>query len=315
MFSNFLIGLREGLEASLIVGILVAYLVKTGRTEHLRAIWVGVGAAVVASLGFVALLELTANSLSDEAEEAFAGAMSLLTVVFLTWMIFWMRRTAHTIKGDLHGKMDSAVTGGGVALAVLAAAAVGREGLETALFLWTNDQAVSGTGHPAIGGLLGIAVAVLLGYLIYRRAVNFNLSTFFKITGVLLIIVAAGVLTYAVHEFQELGWLPGEDSIALQMPNWYDEAAWYGTLLRGLFNFRATLSVLQVVAWFAYLVPVMALFFRTELVSLFRSVIRLIKRSSKRTKPQSTTAGAVSDGTSSGEKSTTTRPLSETVTG
>ncbi len=262
MFSNFLIGLREGLEASLIVGILVAYLVKTGRTEHLRAIWIGVAIAVAGSVGFAAVLELTSNSLSDEAEEAFAGIMSLLTVGFLTWMIFWMRRTAHTIKGELHGKMDSALDIGGVALALLALVAVGREGLETALFLWTNDQAASGAGHPAIGGLLGLAVAVVLGYLIYKRAVNFNLSSFFLITGVLLIIVAAGVLTYAVHEFQELGWLPGEESIAFTMPSWYDETAWYGVLLRGLFNFRASLSVLQVVAWFAYLVPVMVLFLR-----------------------------------------------------
>jgi high-affinity iron transporter len=296
VFSNFLIGLREGLEASLVVGILVAYLVKTGRTEHLRSIWIGVAAAIAASLGFVAILELTANSLSDTAEEAFAGIMSVLTVGFLTWMIFWMRRTARTIKGDLHEKMDAAFAGGGVALAILAAVAVGREGLETALFLWTNDQAVSGTGHPAVGGVLGLLVAAFLGYLLYRRAVHFNLSTFFTITGVLLVIVAAGVLTYAVHEFQELGWLPGEDAIALQMPGWYDESAWYGTLLRGLFNFRASLSVLQVVAWFAYLVPVMALFFRPA-------------------KSQSTTAGAVSEGASSGLKSTTTRPVSETVTG
>ncbi len=299
MFSNFLIGLREGLEASLVVGILVAYLVKTGRTEHLRAIWIGVGVAVAASLGFVAILEVTANSLSDTAEEAFAGTMSVLTVVFLTWMIFWMRRTARTIKGDLQEKMDSAFAGGGVALAILAAVAVGREGLETALFLWTNDQAVSGAGHPAIGGVLGLLVAALLGYLLFRRAVHFNLSTFFTITGVMLVVVAAGVLTYAVHEFQELGWLPGEDSIALQMPGWYDESAWYGSLLRGLFNFRASLSVLQVVAWFAYLVPVLVLFFRPASST-----------------PQSTiTTGAGAEGDSSGLKSTTTRPLSETVTG
>ena len=261
MFSNFLIGLREGLEASLIVGILVAYLVKTRRTEHLRFVWVGVGIAVAVSLGSVAILQITSNSLSDTAEEAFAGIMSILTVVFLTWMIFWMRKTAHLIKGDLHEKMDSAVDVGGVALAALAAVAVGREGLETALFLWTNDQASSGAGHPAIGGLLGIIVAVGLGYLIYKRAVNFNLSTFFKITGVLLIVVAAGVLTYAVHEFQELGWLPGDASKAFNISSWYDESAWYGSLLRGLVNFRAEMSVLQVFAWFAYLIPTMILFF------------------------------------------------------
>lgn len=261
MFSNFLIGLREGIEAALIVGILVAYLVKTGRTEHLRWIWIGVGIAAAASVGFVAILELTSNSLSDEAEEAFAGIMSILTVVFLTWMIFWMRRTAHSIKGELHGKMDSAVDVGGIALAALAAVAVGREGLETALFLWTNEQATSGAGHPAIGGLLGIAVAIVLGYLLYKRAVHFNLSTFFLITGALLIVVAAGVLSYAVHEFQELGWLPGEESIAISMPSWYSETSWYGSVLRGLFNFRAELSVLQVVAWFVYIVPTMVAFF------------------------------------------------------
>ncbi len=306
MFSNFLIGLREGLEASLVVGILVAYLVKTGRTQHLRAIWIGVAAAIVASLGFVALLEVTANSLSDTAEEAFAGTMSVLTVVFLTWMIFWMRRTARTIKGDLHEKMDSAFAGGGVALAVLAAVAVGREGLETALFLWTNDQAVSGAGHPAVGGVLGLLVSAMLGYLLYRRAVHFNLSTFFTITGVMLIVVAAGVLTYAVHEFQELGWLPGEDSVALQMPGWYDEGAWYGSLLRGLFNFRASLTVLQVVAWFAYLVPVLVVFFRPARAAAQPAV----------TQPADAQPSVVQPAAAaSGLKSTTTRPLSETVTG
>lgn len=262
MFSNFLIGLREGLEAALVVGILVAYLVKVRRTEHLRWIWIGVGIAIAVSLGFVLVLDVTSNSLSDEAEEAFAGIMSLLTVGFLTWMVFWMRRTAHTIKGELHGKMDAAIDVGGIALATLAAIAVGREGLETALFLWTNEQATSGAGHPAVGGLLGLAVAVVLGYLIYRRAINFNLSTFFLITGALLIVVAAGVLSYAVHEFQELGWLPGEDAIAITMPSWYDEQGWYGSILSGLFNFRASLSVLQVVAWFAYLVPTLLLFLK-----------------------------------------------------
>ncbi|MBU6329918.1 MAG: FTR1 family protein [Acidobacteria bacterium] len=300
MFSNFLIGLREGLEASLIVGILVAYLVKTGRTEHLRAVWAGVAVAVVASLGFVAVLQITSNSLSDEAAEAFAGVMSILTVVFLTWMIFWMRRTAHTIKGDLHERMDSAFAGGAMAMAVLAAVAVGREGLETALFLWTNDQATSGAGHPAVGGILGLAVSVLLGFLIYRRAVHFNLSSFFTITGVLLIIVAAGVLTYAVHEFQEVGWLPGEYTTAFQLPGWYDQNAWYGSLLAGLFNIRARMSVLEVIAWFAYLVPVMGLFFRGA-------------------KPRA--AAPVAPASSADQpsveerKSTTTRPLSETVTG
>ena len=262
MFSNFLIGLREGLEASLIVGILVAYLVKVGKTEHMRAVWLGVGVAVAGSLGFVAVLELTSNSLSSEAEEAFAGIMSIITVVFLTWMIFWMRKTSRTLKSELHGKMDSALDIGGGALAAMAAIAVGREGLETALFLWTNDQASGAASHPALGGLLGILAAMMIGYLIYRRAINFNLSTFFKITGVLLIVVAAGVLSYAIHEFQELGWLPGEDAIAVNISSWFDAGSWYGSVARGLFNFTPVLSVLQVVCWFVYLIPTMVLFFR-----------------------------------------------------
>ena len=264
MFSNFLIGLREGLEASLVVGILVAYLVKTGRTERLWAVWVGVVIAIVGSLGFVGILELTSKSLDERSEIMFTGVMSIITVVFLTWMIFWMRKTSHKLKGELQGKMDHAIDMGSLALAVMAAVAVGREGLETALFLWTNDQAASGGGHPAVGGVLGLLVAALFGYLLYKRAVTFNLSTFFKITGALLIIVAAGVLAYGIHEFQELGWLPGEDSIALNISSWFDGESWYGSIAKGLFNFTPAITVLQMVAWFVYVVPTMFFFFRTS---------------------------------------------------
>ena len=264
MFSNFLIGLREGLEASLVVGILVAYLVKTGRTDRLWAVWVGVVVAIVGSLGFVGILEATSKSLEERSEIMFTGVMSLITVVFLTWMIFWMRKTSHKLKGELHGKMDHAIDMGSLALAAMAAVAVGREGLETALFLWTNDQAASGGGHPAVGGVLGLLVSAFFGYLLYKRAVTFNLSTFFKITGALLIIVAAGVLAYGIHEFQELGWLPGEDVLALNISSWFDGGSWYGTLAKGLFNFTPTITVLQMVAWFVYVLPTMFFFFRTS---------------------------------------------------
>jgi len=262
MFSNFLIGLREGLEASLIVGILVAYIVKTGRTERLWAIWAGVIAAVVATIGFVSILELTSNSLSERSEIIFTGIMSLLTTGFLTWMILWMRKTSHKIKGELHGKLDSVVDMGSFALVLLAFVAVGREGVETGLFLWTNDQATGAASHPALGGVLGLLTSVVLGYLIYQRAVHFNMSTFFKITGALLILVAAGVLAYGVHEFQELGWLPGDENKALNISSWFDGESWYGSVAKGLFNFTPVLSVLQVVVWFGYLVPTMYLFFK-----------------------------------------------------
>ena len=263
MFSNFLIGLREGLEASLVVGILVAYLVRTGRTDRLRAVWIGVAIAVVGTIGFVGVLELFSTSLSERAEVMFTGAMSLLTAGFLTWMIFWMRRTAATIKGDLHERMDHAIGLGGFALTMLAIVAVGREGIETGMFLWTNDHAAGAATHPALGGLLGILVSVVIGWLIYRRAVNFNLSTFFRVTGVLLIIVAAGVLAYGLHEFQELGWLPGEEAYALDISGWWSVDSWYGSLAKGLFNFTPELTMLQVVAWFAYLVPTLFLFLRS----------------------------------------------------
>jgi len=299
VFSNFLIGLREGLEASLVVGILVAYLVKTGRSNRLVPLWIGVALAAAASLGFAAVLHFTSNELSETAEQIFAGVMSIIAVAFVTWMVFWMRSTSRTMKAELHGKLDAAAEMGSVAIAVMAMVAVAREGLETALFLWTNEKAMGAASHPAVGGLLGIAAAVLLGYLIYRQAVAVNLAKFFKVTGALLIVIAAGVLSAGVHELQEAGIIGGEDSVALNITSWYSADAWYGSLLRGIFNFTPTLTVLQVVVWFAYLVPVLVLFFRPS-----RTVVKPVAQ------PTAQPAGAAS-----GLKSTMTRPVSETVTG
>ena len=168
MGASFLITLREGLEIALVLAILAGYLVKTGRSHDLAAMWKGTFAALGLCLIFGVAIHLAVGGLNGKVEQATEGVIAVAAASVLTWMIFWMRKTAHLIKGDLHEKMDSAVEVGGVALAALAAVAVGREGLETALFLWTNDQASSGAGHPAIGGLLGIIVAVGLGYLIYK---------------------------------------------------------------------------------------------------------------------------------------------------
>jgi high-affinity iron transporter len=262
VFSNYLIGLREGLEAAIVVGILVAYLVKTDRRDKLPAIWIGVGLAIGVSLAFGAILTYGSSSMSFEAQEAFGGFMSILAVSFVTWMIFWMRKAARSMKGELHGKIDAAMALGPVALAVTAAIAVGREGLETALFLWTNIQATGSSAQPITGAVLGLATAVVLGYLIYRRAVAINLARFFTITGALLIVVAAGVLAYGVHDLQEAGILPGLNNTAFDISSWYSASSWYGTLLKGLFNFSPNPTVLEVVVWFAYLVPVMILFIR-----------------------------------------------------
>ena len=262
MFSNFLIGLREGLEAALVVGILVAYLVKTDRRDKLPFIWVGVGLAVGISLLFGAILTYGSSTMSFEAQEAFGGIMSIIAVSFVTWMIFWMRKAARSMKSELHGKLDAAMALGPLAIAITATIAVGREGLETALFLWTNIQATGSSAQPVTGAVLGLLTAVVLGYLIYRQALAINMAKFFTITGALLIVVAAGVLAYGIHDLQEAGWLPGLSNAAFDISSWYSATSWYGTLMKGIFNFSPNPTVLEVVVWLAYLVPVMILFVR-----------------------------------------------------
>jgi high-affinity iron transporter len=262
VFPTFLIGLREGLEASLVVGILVAYLVKSGHRDRLRPLWGGIAVAIAISLGFGALLQFTSAELSFKAQEAFGGFASLLAVAFVTWMVFWMRRTARFLKTELHGRLDTALTLGPLALALTAFVAVGREGLETALFLWAAVQSTEQTASPIIGAVLGLLAAVALGWLLYRRAVNLNLKTFFTWTGAGLVVVAAGVFSYGVHDLQEAGILPGLNTIAFDVSDTIAPSSWYGTLLKGIFNFSPRTSVLEAIAWVSYVVPVLYLFFR-----------------------------------------------------
>lgn len=263
MFANFLIGLREGLEASLVVGILVAYLVKTDRRELLPKVWTGVAVAVAVSLAAGAALTFGPRGLSFEAQEAIGGVLSIVAVGFVTWMIFWMARTSRQLKGALEGRMDTAIVAGGGSLVVLAALAVGREGLETALFLWAAAKATGSSSQPLIGGALGLALAIVLGILIYRGAVRMDLGKFFRWTGVLLVFVAAGVLAYGIHDLQEAGILPWANSIAFDVSTAIPPSSWYGTLLKGTFNFSPTTTWLQLVAWVAYAVPVLTLFILT----------------------------------------------------
>lgn len=264
MVANFLIGLREGLEASLVVSILVAYLVRTGRRDRLPLVWAGVAAAVGLSVGFAALLTYTEATVlrSDESKEVFAGVLSVVAVGFVTWMIFWMRRASRGIGKELQGKLDAAVAMGSLAVVLMAFLAVAREGLETALFMFTAVQAAGSTVGPILGFLLGIGTSVALGWLLYRKAVTINLATFFRITGVLLIFVAAGVLAYGVHDLQEGGVLPGADSLAFDVTAQIPPGSWYGTLLRGIFSFSPQTTWLQLVVWVGYLVPVLFLFLR-----------------------------------------------------
>src|SRR5436190_10533306 len=210
MFANYLIGLREGLEASLIVCILVAYLVKTERRDALKPVWAGIGVAVLVSLAFGAGLEFGSQELTFQAQEALGGSLSIIAVGLVTWMVFWMRRTARHLKTELHGKLDAALAMGTGALVATAFLAVGREGLETALFVWASVHAASdGTPRPLVGVALGLATAVLLGWLFYRGALKINLAKFFTWTGAMLVVVAAGVLAYGFHDLQEADWVPG----------------------------------------------------------------------------------------------------------
>jgi high-affinity iron transporter len=261
VFSSLLIGLREGLEAALVVGILVAFLVRTQRTDRLKVLWIGVGAAVAVSLAVGAVLEFTAANLSDAALETFVGVTSLLTVAFVTTMVFWMQRTARHMKADLEGHLRTALAAGPVAILVTAFVAVVREGIETALFLWSNVQTNGDSVSSLLGGLIGIGLSVVLGWAVYRRSVHLDLAKFFTVTGVFLIVIAAGVLTYGLHELAEAGRIP-ETAVAFDISSWYAADSWYGSLLKGVFGFRPEMLWLEVVAWCAYVGSVTWLFLR-----------------------------------------------------
>ena len=217
-------------------------------------------AAVALSLMFGAVLTFGSRGMSFQAQEAFGGGMSLVAVAFVTWMVFWMRRAAHTMKDDLQGKMGAAVALGPVAVGVAAMLAVGREGLETALFIYPTFQAQGAGAGPAVGALLGIVTAVVLGWLLFRGAIRLDLRKFFLFTGAALIVIAAGVLAYGIHDLQEAAIIPGLDTLAWDLG--YSASSWYGTLLKGIFNFSPQMTVLEVIAYVAYLVPTMFLFLR-----------------------------------------------------
>ena len=262
MLANFLIGLREGLEAALVVSILVAYLVRLGRRDLLRYVWLGVGIAAGVSLALGAILTLGPMGLSHTATEVIGGVLSLVAVGLITWMIFWMGKTARTLRSELEHRMDEAIAVGSSAVITMALIAVGREGLETTLFLWAGITSSGSTSVPVIGAVLGLAAAVILGIAFYRGAVRLNLRVFFQWTGVFLVIIAGGICAYAVGDLQEANVLPGLGHYAWDLTPILPPTSWYGATLQGIFNVPANPTVLQVIAWVVYVVPVMILFVR-----------------------------------------------------
>ncbi|MFD7595537.1 iron uptake transporter permease EfeU [Kitasatospora sp. NPDC059812] len=259
-FPSFLIGLREGLEAGLIVSILVATLVRFGHKARLPQVWTGVAAAIALSLSFGAVLTFTAANLSGHAQEAFGGVLSLIAVGFVTAMVFWMRRSARTLSAELKEKVQASLAMGAGALVLTSFLAVGREGLETSLFLWTNVRTAGESTGPLLGAAVGLVLSAGLCWGLYRRALKMNLTRFFTITGAGLIVVAAGVLGYGLRDLQESGLVGGGSSYAFDLSGHLDASSWYATLVQGTLNLTVTMTVLQVVGYLAYLCIVMTLF-------------------------------------------------------
>ncbi len=262
MLANYLIGLREGLEAGLIVGILVAYLGKLGRRDLLGRLWVGIGIAVAVSLGVGALLTWGPYALTFQAQEVLGGVLSLVAVAMVTWMIFWMGTHGAGLSKELRGQVDAAIDRSWIAIVVLGALSVGREGIETALFVWAN---VAGGSDPVLGTLgavLGILTAVVISWGISRGLVRFNLSVFFTWTGLFLILVAAGVLAYGIGDLQEASVIPGWGTHAYSLTGVIPPGSWIDTVLGGIFNFTPEPTWAQVIGWLAYVVVTVALYLR-----------------------------------------------------
>ncbi len=260
--ASYLIGLREGLEATLVVSILVAYLVKSGRRRQLLPLWAGVAAAVALSVFSGALLTYTETTLLADfrSRELFEAVTSILAVALVTWMISWMRRTARRLEGDLTGRLQTAIGVGSLAVAGIAFLSVVREGLETTLLFYAAAQGATTTATPLLAITAGVLTAVVIGVGLYAGAVRIDLARFFTVSGVLLVFVAAGILKYGVHDLQEAGVLPGLDVLAFDVSGVLDPNSWYGAAVAGMFNITAAPTVLEMLAYVAYLVPVLVAF-------------------------------------------------------
>lgn len=270
--AGLLTGLREGVEAALIVSIVLAYLARTGNTRHFGKIWLGAGAAAVLSLIVGVVLSVTIGGLTEPAEQIFEGIAMFLAAGVVTWMLFWMRRQAAGVRNELHASVDRVLTEGSVwGLAILAFTAVIREGIETALFLLGQTQAAAradgGATSTLLGAFIGLAIAAAIGYGFYRGARVLNLRTFFQWTGVALIFIAAGLLSYGVHEFIDVAAFYGTalplSSTAFDISGLLPhEGNLLGEMLRAIFGYTSSPEWLTLITWAGYLAIVLTLYLR-----------------------------------------------------
>ena len=262
MGASFLITLREGLEIALVLAILAGYLVKSGRSSDLPSMWKGAFAALALCFIFGISIHLAVGGLNGKVEQATEGIIAVAAASVLTWMIFWMRENARNLGAELRSQVDQAT--GAKALAAIAFVAVFREGLETALFLLGAETSSASGAKVVIGGLIGIAISAVLGYLVYKGGNRLNLRSFFLATGVMLIFFAAGLVGKAFHEFRELfgfesGWLIDPAWTVTSGP--WAEGTFFD-FMKGLFGWSSDAEKIRVIAYIAYLIPILLMFVR-----------------------------------------------------
>jgi high-affinity iron transporter len=258
MLATFVIGLREGLEASLIVGIIAAFLKQSNRTDALRKVWLGVAAATALCLAVGIGLQLLNGSLPQRQQEMLECVVAAIAVVMISYMVLWMRAHSRDLRKDLQNAAGSALaTGSAGALVAMAFLAVIREGFETAVFLLAAFQSALSSLQGAIGVVLGIGVAVGLGYLIYRGGVKLNLSRFFRITGVVLVLVAAGLVMSTLRAAYEAGWLTDGQQTWLDLSAIARPGSVQESLLTGMLGIRSSLPVVEIVAYLLYAIPML----------------------------------------------------------
>ena len=263
MVSSLLITLREGLEAALIIGIILAYLARTGNRQAFKPVWLGTLLAIVVSVMSGFAIYFLAGELEGRAEEIFEGLATLTAAGVLTWMIFWMRKQAINIKAHLHAQIRSVLSSGSsLGLVLLAFVAVVREGIETVLFLFAATSVAESAVLSALGGLLGLVLAVAIGYSIYKGTSNLDLRTLFSVTSILLILFAAGLLAHGIHEFHEAAIIPPVVEHVWDI-NWLiPETSTFGRFLTAIFGYNANPSLVEVGAYFGYLVFALGGYFR-----------------------------------------------------